>query len=558
MYSHISRKRGADTFLLFLISTSNTFIVFLRELAAAQQSSVGTYIEKSPSSALAQLLDRDLQKRKLKMAADDVLENFFGRDVLQCEPVRIFLTEILAGVVLEMVVDKCSKPDWINGWIVYLLEEETQPEILQKIDISEASAATNENRLKANRISRAEDEMARAMEEAKELTRMIVEEEERKRKSVDAPNGGGDNNVGDGKALPEPEKRTPLPPLPPLPISVPESPQQAFTSFDQLPPQAPPTPREETIHRAHVSLSDLTQTPTSMTPNGKSLRAKPTSTEYLLQIEPASPSMPGWVVVRKYTDFETLHEVLRRIAAISGAELFRRNHPELPTWREETLGSLRFNLEGYLNDALHDRTLAESEGMKRFFEKDTAHTNKGGAFAGLGKGWPNPAAFAKMGQGALDVLSKAPQGVAGGGKGLFGGMKKAFAVANQREESGAPQIRKRESIDPFGELPIEYQNPSSREPVTPRFSTSSSRTSLHQPTRPHQFLSPVQIRRTTSSSNYLLTKPLTKSLSLFLHRRQICRMTSSTSQPRLRRYPPPHLLFLHHLRCRSRIVRRNH
>jgi hypothetical protein len=471
IYNHISHKRGADTFMMFLVSTSNTFIVFLRELSAASRTSIGTYIEESPSSALSQMLDRDLQKRKMRIAADDVLQNFLSKGVLQCEPLKIFLMEILSGIVLEMTVEKFSKPDWINSWIVYLLDQETQPEILQKIDIGNAvdSAAMGSeppSESAERRMSRAEVAMSKAIREAEELTKMIAEEDQRKRQSLSGSNGGSEtqgtrvnNDWNDMGAVPEEDTMLPLA----------QDSSSPFTSFDQIviPQRQSSIPQEETLHRAHAILSDLTAptsstSPYSLVPSAENyLRKMPTSSEYLLQIEPASPLMPGWVVVRKFTDFQTLHEVLRRIAAVSGAESFRKHHAELPTWRGETLDSLRFNLEGYLNDALHERGLADCEGMKRFLEKEATGNNntvKNGPFSGI-KGWPNPQTFAKMGQGALDALSKAPQGVAESGKGLFGGMKKAFTVGGQnRNENDTP---KRQSIDPFGELPLEYQ-PQSR------------------------------------------------------------------------------------------------
>ncbi|KAI5850601.1 PXA domain-containing protein [Tricharina praecox] len=497
MYNRIAGKRGADTFLLFLMSASNTFIVFLRELAEAQSSTVRTYLANTPGSALAQMLDRDLQKRKLRMAADDVLRSFVGKDVLQCEPVRVFLTEILAGLVLEMTVDKCSQPDWINNWLVYLLEEETQPEVLQKIDIGEATAAASQSSQidKSKRVSRAEEEMSKALEEAKEMNRMIVEEErERKRPSGEMSDNervNGNENSAEGyideySANAE-DGWGPVEPVPaptPAPRSR-RSTRDSFTSNDQF------GYNPNTLHRAHISLSNLSQPPVanpySMNPNEKSLQAKPTTAEYLLEIEPASPSMPGWVVVRKFPDFEELHEVLKRIAAISGADTFRRHHAELPTWRGETLGTLRLNLEGYLNDALHERGMAECEGMKRFLEKDASATPGKTGF-GIGKGWPNPAAFAKMGQGALNVLSKAPQGVAEGGKGLFGGMKKAFAVANRDDGGSAPPANlKRQPTDPFGELTFDYPQSRSRaasvmeEPRRNGYTAPSSRASSVHP-----------------------------------------------------------------------------
>ncbi|KAF8538981.1 PXA domain-containing protein [Trichophaea hybrida] len=487
MYHRISSKRGADTFLLFLMSASNTFIVFLRELAAAR-ASIENYLEDSPSSAMAQLLDRDLQRRKLRMAADDVLQSFFGKNILQCEPVRVFLTEILSGVVLEMTVDKCSQPDWINSWLVYLLEEETQPEVLQKIDMGEATAVDGDRQAEnLKRISRAEEEMALAIEEAEAMNRMIVEEEDRKRMSMDVNGVDGSNSIRKStSSIMEPGSIAEEEALEPAPAQ-PSPPEPFFISFDQL----SGTTRDNTLHRAHISVSDLTpattNNPYSVTPNEKALRSKPTAAEYLLQIEPASPQMPGWVVVRKYTDFETLHEVLRRIAAISGAETFRRHHAEVPTWRGETLGSLRFNLEGYLNDALHERGLADCEGMKRFLEKDPG-TTPGKTGFGIGKAWPNPAAFAKMGQGALDALAKAPQGVTEGGKGLFGGMKKAFTIGGQRGEDGGtvqPGNHRRQSTDPFGDLSIDFQShsrPASirEDPRNTNGNRSSRASSIHR------------------------------------------------------------------------------
>ncbi|PUU75454.1 hypothetical protein B9Z19DRAFT_1067406 [Tuber borchii] len=129
---------------------------------------------------------------------------------------------------------------------------------------------------------------------------------------------------------------------------------------------------------------------------------KPTSSEYFLQIEPASSSIPGWIITRKYPDFEASHEILSRISKISGVVGFS----DLPAWR------------------IHG--LAECEGMKRFLEKHNAITELGnncqGGFARLGKAWPNPQALAKVGGGMLDVLAKASQEAAEGGKALFGGV----------------------------------------------------------------------------------------------------------------------------------------
>lgn len=433
--------------------------MLLRELAQTSQTSIGMYIEEYPSSALAQLVDRDSQRQKLRMAADNILQTFLPSEALDSELVRTFLTQILAGVVLEKTVEKCSSADFINGWIIYLLEPETQPEILQKIDIGEATsgavkeeagAATAEEQ-ERKRLSRAEEEMEKAVKEAQELSKMIAEDEARASKSSSefgaaATSGSAitkdhitesplsDKGV-DFSSITQQAPEDPVaergeispPPLPARPA--------AFTSFDQIVPPAEP---QDILFRAHVELSDLTPTANLGASSEKPLRSKPTAAVYLLQIEPSSSSTPGWILTRKFADFESLHEVLIRLSKISGLA----DYSELPEWKGQTSESLRSQLERFLNRALKIQILAECEGMKRFLEKDTSTMgatsgSPGGAFAGLGKGWPNSQALAKVGGGVLGVLSKAPQGAAESGKALFGGVFRG-GVGMKRLSSGNP------------------------------------------------------------------------------------------------------------------------
>lgn len=152
-----------------------------------------------------------------------------------------------------------------------------------------------------------------------------------------------------------------------LPLSEPTT-APSFTTFDQiLPPNqttalqsespidVPPIP-PLTLHHATVSIFDDSQ------PNEKgTMRSKPQS-EYLIQIEPATPQHPGWMIARKYPDFETLHEVLRRISVVSGVPAFAQKHSSLPGWKNRTKASLRSDLEHYIRDALSFSRLAESEG----------------------------------------------------------------------------------------------------------------------------------------------------------------------------------------------------
>jgi hypothetical protein len=498
--NNLARKRPADTFLDFTTNSSSILIVFLSELSTALSSSpattlpaeaVYTYLSANPESNLANVLSRKQQAKKFKMIAEDILVNFLEKPAYGCDPARTFLREILANVVLEMTLKSCSKPEWINGWIVYLLEE-GEPDISQAID--EAMNNTNgsgdysleaiegnigsmsvskpsrprkpnsedkrEDKRHKKRLSKAEEAMEEAMEEAKRLSRLIAEDEANKGPIPESPlkeaSGSptpavasslsspiGLNTPDWGSNVSSTENVTAKPNTQPT-ISQPQSPRAPvatstavpsvsasvpFTSFDQIiPPSIPAALQEQTsprrkttsltLHNANILIYD------DSTPIDKGrMRTKPTA-DYLLQIEPKSTDHPGWMIVRRYSDFETLHEVLRRIAQVSGVIAFAEQHKSLPNWKDHTKASLRGELERYLRDACWYQQLAESEGMKRFLEKD--QSNSSGSSQKTGFGWPTPSAFETMGKGMLDVLTSAPKGVADGGKAIGGGITGVF------------------------------------------------------------------------------------------------------------------------------------
>jgi hypothetical protein len=150
-----------------------------------------------------------------------------------------------------------------------------------------------------------------------------------------------------------------------------------FTSFDQLVPNRQPTALMDAtdltepiqiiqfvLHHAKITIYDDEQ------PGDKGMIKSKPNIDYLLQVEPASSSQPGWMIARKYNDFETLHEVLRRISVISGIPDFTLKYGTIPSWKNKTKTAFRQDLEGYLKEALSHARLAESEGMKRFFERD--------------------------------------------------------------------------------------------------------------------------------------------------------------------------------------------
>lgn len=493
--NHLSRKRPTDAFLDLLTNSSSIIIVFMNELASAfselppdssmtAADAVYNYLAANPDCHLANLLNQRQQAAKFKMVAEDLL-GFLDRNAYNCDPARVFLREILANSVLEKTLQTCSQADWINGWIVYLLEA-GEPDLNQAIDVGmqrspESTATTNvfadldgnvgnigiakpgRSSLETERarrkdpighkkkLSKAEEEMDDAMEEMKRMNQMIAEEEaRRKRESVTSTKGSSatSNTSKRLSTAGEPSPRsttyperslpsatstegfstksdiapTPVTPRSPMDSSSPESSPKGsegtrFTSFDQIVPPGqddeedePPKKAPLTLHNASITLHD------DATSDKSRIRNKPTW-DYWVQVEPSVAGYAGWMIVRRYNDFETLHEILRRIANISGATAFTEVHKDLPDWKLHTRGSLRGELERYLRDACWYQSLAESEGMKRFLEKSKGHTH---SESKSGFGWES------MGKGMLDVLTTAPKGAMEGGKTLVGGVTGVF------------------------------------------------------------------------------------------------------------------------------------
>ena len=547
--SYLSRKRPADTFLDFLTNSSSIVIVFLSELSGALKAStapsdvsnaIQTYLEVNPSSSLSNVLDAEQQKRKLQVVAEDILKSFLEPKAYACAPVRIFLREILSGVILDMTVTSCSRPEFINDWIIYSLEEGST-EILDAIDAGVGGATANGNSKGASHasdstasngqqilsetpeaslhaksehkrtVSRAEDAMEEAMQEAKRLSELIAAEEAKKAQPTAASSFTTDDNAIQTTPIsprdehhPNADESTLLAadqasaheiPRPTTGDVEPNTPAQeaiarseskiaesspSFTTFDQIIGSQKPTALDGsstqsytvppmTLFNASVSIFD------DSLPNEKvSIRSKPT-VEYLLQIEPSTSQYPGWMIARKYPDFETLHEVLRRISVISGVALFAERHQTLPAWKGKTKTALRSELEHYLRDALSFQRLAESEGMKRFLEKDqglggtSPGTNKGGF------GFPSPAAFETMGKGMLDVLTSTPKGAATGGKAILGGMSGVLGgvgTKGQKKQSSSSSAPSRSTHTSKASLPLIDSTSS------PRQSLANGRTSL--------------------------------------------------------------------------------
>lgn len=467
------RKRPAESFLDFVMHTSSIVVVLLNELAAVftmcpnmpAEDAVYMYLRTNPESNLANLLDKEQQDRKLRLAADDILQNYLHKDARKCLPVKAFLQQILAHLILDMTIQKCSQAAFLNEWIIYLLED-AEPAILNAIDdaVEEAQVtqsvsiqdprgddgkpSSNGIAQRKRTISRAEEAMEEAMQEAQRLTQLMIDEDARRaRKSLDkarnsdeisststtntqTPTSSQGNAATEGqmRALIASSQTTAVE-LPPQEAVL--TPPAQFTNIDPLSLLESPTAARRkvevlTLYRASISIFDDSD-PSDRRP----LRVQP-EVEYLVQVEPRSAQHPGWMFPRSYEDFKTLHEIIRRIAVISGLN-FTEDHASLPNWRNASPSQLREELERYLVDALSYQPIADSEGMKRFMDRDTAAlkspnvSNRNSGF------WPNAQAFENVGKGFdnigkgfIGAINNANKNVAGGGKSVLSGVTGAF------------------------------------------------------------------------------------------------------------------------------------
>ena len=462
--SHISHKRPGDAFLGVTIGLSSVLVVFLKELSKAlqdqtdsdAQESIRAYLQQTPDSPLANILDRQEQEKKLRSVASDFLEAFLDPTTRRCEPVFVLLREILVDGAFQSVLVNCSRPEWINEWIVYLLEGD-EPDIMNVIDAEVGRVARGE--LKSSSAETAEEGNTRkdeaawaAGKEAENLSSLVDQSSAYEiRFSDDLTTSTQSTNpcstpistrsewlgAGSNGNLADLEECTSM-----------QGPAhgkqdaEPFTAFEQI--LQPIDPRSEaselrqlTLFKAKVTiLDDLSQDATA-------LRLKPTTTEYLLQIEPLSPHYAGWVISRRYSDFEALHDTVSRIAVISGADF---SYKALPAWKGLTRGSHRTALETYLGSALALMPIAECEAMRRFLKKDQAPEKPSASNTILT--FATTDAFQNIGKGVKNAFATAPKGAAGSGKafidsvnGVFGGTKRSRSSALQEVPLASPASR---------------------------------------------------------------------------------------------------------------------
>ncbi|KAJ5990878.1 hypothetical protein N7499_011425 [Penicillium canescens] len=502
---HLSRKRTEDTFLQFLTNSSSIVIVFLNELAAAfaagdsypmeAQKTVDRYLEQFPDSSLANVLSQKQQHKKLNMIADDILSNFLDSKAYDCPAVRDFLREIFAGVILESTVTSLARPEFINDWIIYLLQD-GESEIMHAIDAGVEGARNQGARSPKcsdalppeailNPISQTHQRQSmqadRATEEAvleaKRLSAMIASQDIRSPEPTRETVGSFsstesdlnathniENNQDQGETLTDPLLRSQPPANPEMSESTPHSPRSSAQENESVP---------LILHGAQVLVDD----DGSRNEKGQ-IKSRPTW-DYLLQVEPASTRSTGWMVFRKYADFQSLHEMLETVSRLNRIQSFSDRYPVLPSWKGKTRQTLARDLEGYLHDAMKHEALAETDRMRRFLEKDAGSSEADSKKPGFS--FPSQAAFENMGKGMLGALTNAPKGMAGGGKAVFDGVTGVFGgAANNKRPIATAEIQ----FQHRSNLSLSEANDEIPAPIAPsRTSLSKVRPSFGDATR---------------------------------------------------------------------------
>ena len=369
--------------MLAIMSTSSTLIVFFRELRSASletesASGISEYIRNNPDSALSQMVDEKAQREKLRYWSSRLLAAFARKKDLECDAGRLFAREMLAMQVFDLAATLCSTASYINWYIVETFKDVEDKGLLEK----------------DSRIRDAEEAMAKAVAEAAEMTRLL---------EIERAAAPLQDDIDATPPLP-PKDAPEVPPKTTFASVQPETPPSSSKQIDTLHQQpdtllpssngigalegdmqsssepvvlpttqspsasSSPTsqqhdePPQETLQGAKITLMDIS----TDAGTGKAIRHKSTLS-YMITIEPPGGRVPGWVAIKQYPDFESLHEVLRRLANVGGIRSFPT---ELPEWKGRPHQSLTDDLENYLKSALVAKQLADSEAMKRFFGKE--------------------------------------------------------------------------------------------------------------------------------------------------------------------------------------------
>ncbi|KAK9479400.1 PXA domain-containing protein [Lipomyces japonicus] len=445
-------KRPADLFLVLLFSTCNTFVVFLRELrvisstysanSSTTSAAIHDYIVLNPSSALAQMVDRDIQASKLRNAASNLIQTFLPVLDMRRSPVALLVREIIANQVIKAAVDAFSDPDTVNRWIINFLQKEE--------NIKALAESETEKSKQFQPVSDVDDLPTDAATTTPKITTTTA-------------NALSPPPVSSNNGFVSPQQTSSVKKIERKPLhSEPLDDHKSFvpTSFDEIlntsdrPLPFIPTSLNSTTTITSTSTSTETETATATatavtstststalnTPisssrkllspqpsssfssstvskqterlslfqaniividssadqqSSKALHSKPLGF-YTLVIEPTGSSTPGWMAMRNLADFEKLHVVLQKLSVLAGLTTF----PEIfPPYQGVTRSDYCQTLQSYMQLVVNTRELADCEAMKKFVDKKETTTANEKRFIKV--------PFKSAGEGVLEAISKA-------------------------------------------------------------------------------------------------------------------------------------------------------
>ncbi|KAH7026171.1 PXA domain-containing protein [Microdochium trichocladiopsis] len=491
MSNQLGRKRPADSFVDFLTHSCSIIIVFFSEMAnaynelsvdsnASATDAIYNYLSTNTDSPLSNLLNQKQQAAKFKMVAEDLL-TFLDKQSYDCEMVRVFMREIMATIALEGTLQTCSKAEWINAWIVYLLES-GETDLSQAIDEAieqkafgdidgnvgniglskgnrnsyDMDRARRKEQTHKKKLSKADEEMERAMEEMKRLNQMIADADQTKngdtpKSSSEAPSAMDDvpplmpprPSVEGGMISPRESQdhsvssrnsgistighsqgfndAASLPSQQSQEMEMAESPpppHQAFTSFDQFVPPAQEEPMEG---EARKPIAPLTLHNASITIHDDIGNEKG-------QLR----SKPTWEYLIQIEPASNQHSGWMIMKTYAQFEALHESLRRIAA----ISGSAAF-LEAHStlpSWKVHTRSSLRGE-IERYLsmacvEKPLAESEALKRFLEKGQTGRMPAnrgfSFESVGKGMLDVLQNAPKGALDSGKVVVGGVTGVF------------------------------------------------------------------------------------------------------------------------------------
>ncbi|KAI8074621.1 PXA domain-containing protein [Gongronella butleri] len=272
-----------DIVMATMYGLANTLIIHMRECRTLEESQLemDAYVEENPQSPFAQLLSRREQHAQLRGLGQMMLKRILPASDRESKVLHSMFKEMLAVHLFGNMLNTCSDPDFINGWLVHYLEVD---------EASAAAAAAPDSGV----VDQGDADGIRSLVEKATEDAMAAENAQLARDSMDDASS----------------PRTSTSTLPPSPMTSP------VAKSAQPPPPPPPRQRPTLMiyppGTVGFSVMDISAPYTD--PHTMDQR----ELMFLVQIErpslvpnAASSEGGGYVITRTYQDFDVFQALLR-------------------------------------------------------------------------------------------------------------------------------------------------------------------------------------------------------------------------------------------------------